>query len=128
MEQPAIAEEVTSSTGAPATADEELELFINSHSIAPRDFDSSPFVGEVTVVPAQGFRYYIITYEDGDQEDLTYIEVKLYARCYQRSMERGNVPKQKKHEFGFSERFPVGTKILKHFPRRDHEEAFQRQR
>ncbi|GFH47139.1 predicted protein [Chaetoceros tenuissimus] len=124
MEQPAVVEEVQSSV-AQAAADEELELFIDLN--IAQDFDSSPFVGEVRVVPSKGYKYYIITYEDGDEEDLTYNEVKRYADCCQRSMEGGNVPKQKKDEFGFSEKFPVGTKILKNFPQREYE-ASQRHR
>lgn len=52
-------------------------------------------------------------YEDGDQEDMIYNEVKRCVAYYQRSMEGG-----KKHEFGFHETFPVGTKMLKDFPRR----------
>lgn len=113
MEQPAIAEEVKSSTVAPTAADEELELFIGQN--IAQDFDS-PFEGEVAIVPSKGFKYYRITYEDGDEEDLTYNAVKRYVAYYQRS-EGGSVPKRKKHEFGFYEKFPVGTKILKDFLR-----------
>ena len=47
MEQPAVAEEVKSSTVAPTAADEELELFIGQN--IAQDFDS-PFEGEVTIV------------------------------------------------------------------------------
>ena len=114
MEQPAVAEEVKSSTVATAAADEELELFIGQN--IAQDFDS-PFEGEVAIVPAKGFKYYRITYEDGDKEDLTYNAVKRYVAYYQRSMEGGSASKRKKHDFGFYEKFPLGTKILKDFSR-----------
>lgn len=92
---------------------EEHELFLGQ--FIAKDFNS-PFEGEVTVTPDHYFDLYKIAYEDGDEEELTYNEVKRYV-AYNHQEIGGGVRKRKKHEYGFTEKFPVGTKILKNFLR-----------
>ena len=87
--QSATADMVMSTAVAGETEDHELFL----GQFIAKDFNS-PFEGEVSVTPDQAFNYYRIIYEDGDDEHLTYNQVKRYVALLP-SGNRRRCPKKK---------------------------------
>lgn len=74
----------------------------------------SPFFGEVVAVPDRFQKYYRVEFEDGDEEDYTYTQIKRYAESYRRSPEgRGD----SRCSRGRKNHISVGTKISKDFNR-----------